>query len=133
VTDSVPVTAGLFSDDEGFHLLGSRCAACGNYHFPAATTCTYCSSEDVTPSQLSTEGVLWAWTAVTAPPPGYLGEVPFGFGVVELPEGLRVLGLLTETDPAALSDGQPMRLVRHVLGERADGTVVHTYAFEGAS
>ena len=35
-----------------------------------------------------------------APPPGYLGEVPFGFGVVELDEGLRVLGRLTESDPA---------------------------------
>ena len=54
--------------------------------------------------------MLWAWTAVTAPPPGYQGEVPFGVGVVELPEGLRVITRLTEGDPGALASGQPMEL-----------------------
>ena len=37
---------------------------------------------------------------MTAPPPGYQGEVPYGIGVVELPEGVRVITRLTESDPA---------------------------------
>ena len=57
--------------------------------------------------ELSRQGTLWAWTAVTAPPPGYQGEVPFGIGVVELPEGVRVITRLTESDPGALAEGQP--------------------------
>jgi uncharacterized OB-fold protein len=74
--------------------------------------------------ELSGTGRLWTWTAVTTAPPGYRGDVPYGFGVVELPEGLRVIGRLTESDPARLSQGQPMRVVvvpvqvdedRHVL------------------
>ena len=43
---------------------------------PAPTTC-----EEV---RLSDVGRLWAWTAVTAAPPGYEGPVPYGFGIVEL-------------------------------------------------
>jgi len=47
---------------------------------------------------------------VVTAPPGYEGPVPFGFGVVELPaDGLRVVSLLTEADPAALRLGQPVR------------------------
>lgn len=74
---------------------------------------------------LSPWGTLFAWTAVTAPPPGYQGEVPFGFGIVELSGAemgdarLRVIGRLTESDPDALTFGQPMRVVVDTLpGDR---------------
>ena len=70
---------------------------------------------------------------MTAAPPGYRGEVPFGFGVVELPEGLRVITRLTEADPAALRFGQPMRLAIVPLHADDDGTTVTTYAFEPAT
>ena len=72
---------------------------------------------------------LWAWTAVTAAPPGYEGPVPFGFGVVELErEHLRIVTRLTVADPAALTFGQPMRLVADPL-PGPDGEVI-TWAFE---
>jgi uncharacterized OB-fold protein len=69
---------------------------------------------------------------VTARPPGYDGELPFGFGVVELDDGLRVVTRLTVADPAALHFGQPMRLVADRLQTDDDGTVVLTYAFAPA-
>jgi uncharacterized OB-fold protein len=74
-----------------------------------------------TPVPLSTEGTLWSWTAVEASPPGYAGETPFGFGVVDLPaDGLRVVARLTESDPTVLHEGQPMRfLVVDLDGERS--------------
>jgi uncharacterized protein len=71
---------------------------------------------------------LWAWTAVTAAPPGYEGPVPYGFGVVELPEGVRVITRLTESDPAKLTQGQAMRLVLDPLVDDAERNVI-TYAF----
>ena len=95
----VMVREGLFTDSDPPSLLGSRCGACGSVHFPRADTCTYCATEDPEPVELSHQGTLWAWTAVTAPPPGYRGEVPYGIGVVELPEGLRVITRLTESRP----------------------------------
>ncbi len=82
--------------------------------------------------ELSRQGTLWAWTAVTAPPPGYQGEVPFGIGVVELPEGVRVITRLTESDPAALAEGQPMELRIVPLHKGDDGNDVVTYAFAPA-
>jgi uncharacterized OB-fold protein len=130
---TVPVHEGLFADGEPPRLLGSRCRACGTHHFPAHDSCPYCSAGDVERCDLSPRGELWAWTAVTAAPPGYRGEVPFGFGVVELPEGLRVLSRLTEADPARLQAGQAMVLVVVPLHVDDEGRSVTTFAFAPAA
>jgi uncharacterized OB-fold protein len=104
--------------DDG--LVGGRCAACGRSHFPAAGWCPWCGADEVDVVTLSTTGTLWAWTAVVAPPPGYEGEVPFGFGVVELPaDGLRIVTRLTEPDPSRLTLGQPVELRRVELPDGA--------------
>jgi uncharacterized OB-fold protein len=80
--------------------------------------------------ELTGNGRLWSWTAVTTAPPGYGGEVPYGFGVVELPEGLRVVARLTEADPSRLEAGQPMALVVIPIGVDAEsGRPVVTYGF----
>jgi uncharacterized OB-fold protein len=129
VGGGVVVHEGLFSAAGPPRLLGSRCDACGHHHFPRSTTCPYCAAPGAHPVELSGVGRLWAWTAVTASPPGYLGAVPYGLGVVELPEGLRVIGRLTEADPSRLVVDQPMRLVVVRLHDDDEGRSVVTYAF----
>jgi uncharacterized OB-fold protein len=116
-------------DDAGdLHLVGGYSPTSGRYHFPLLDTCPYSGATDVERVLLSRDATLWAWTAVTAAPPGYCGAVPYGFGIVELTrERLRVVGRITEPDVDALVFGQPMRVVPAVLpGE--DGDVV-TWAF----
>jgi uncharacterized OB-fold protein len=96
--------------------------------------CPYTGAEDIEPARLPDHGTLWAWTAVTAAPPGYTGPVPFGFGVVELRDGLetplRVVTRVTEADPTALELGTEMRLVADVVAVDDDGTEVVAWAFE---
>jgi hypothetical protein len=122
---------GLFGEDaEGnAFLVGGRCEACGRVQFPLASTCPACGADAIVEVQLSDHGTLWGWTAVTAPPPGSLGEVPYGFGVVELPEGLRIITRLEESDPARLVFGMRMQLVVVELGPDEDGVTVVTYSF----
>jgi uncharacterized OB-fold protein len=129
LTGLVHVRAGLFVDGDPPRLLGSRCAACGGHHFPRHETCPYCAAAPVEPVELSPTGRLWAWTAVTAPPPGYRGEIPYGFGVIELPEPLRVISRLTEADTTKLRFGQPMHLVVVDLHTDEEGRQVTSYAF----
>ncbi|MBV8235335.1 MAG: Zn-ribbon domain-containing OB-fold protein [Acidimicrobiia bacterium] len=128
---AVAVHEGLFTTDaDGApRLIGVRCVNCGRHQFPRSSLCPYCGADDVAEVLLSAEGTLWAWTAVTAPPPGYRGEVPYGFGVVELPEGLRVLTRLTESDPARLRFGQDVRLQLVRLHTDDQGRDVLTWAF----
>ena len=117
-------------DDGSIVLLGGYSPSSEKYHFPRLPACPYSGADDVQPAELSGRATLWGWTAVTAPPPGYEGPVPFGFGVVELvDEQLRIVTRLTEADPARLSFGQPVHLVVDGLHTDADGTTVVTYSF----
>jgi uncharacterized OB-fold protein len=102
--------------DGELSLIGGYSPTSDAYHFPLLDTCPYSGATDVERVVLSREGTLWAWTAVTAAPPGYEGPVPYGFGVVELMrERLRVITRLREADPSRLSFGQPLSLVRDEL------------------
>ncbi len=121
------IAPGLFELDEvgSITLVGGWSHLSGHHHFPLGPVCPFTGADDVERVLLPRDGRLWAWTAVTHPPPGYAGPVPYGFGVVELDAiGLRVVTRLTEPDPARLVEGQRMTLVTDDLG---DG--VATWAF----
>jgi uncharacterized protein len=119
---------GLFESaaDGSIALTGGYSPTSGKYHFPLLDTCPYSGARDVQKVTLSRDATLWAWTAVTAAPPGYAGPVPYGFGVVELVhEQLRVITRLRESDPTRLEFGQPLTLV---TDELPDGVVTWAFA-----
>lgn len=124
---SRPVAPELFTIEPPA-LLGGGCTGCGELHFPRLDHCPYCGAEAVEPVQLADHGTLWGWTTVTAAPPGFVGEVPYGFGIVELPGGLRVVTRLSLPDDS-WTFGQAMRLRAVELGVDADGELVTTWEF----
>ncbi len=69
------------------------------------------------------------YTAVAKNPPGYRGRVPYGFGVVELSEGIRIVSRLTESRVDRLAIGMPMRLVLEEIFTNDAGDVVVGWAF----
>ena len=74
-------------------LLASLCRACGRAEFPRRTTCPACGA-DADLALLRGPARLTVSTAVLAQPPGSKVEAPYGVGVAEFPQGLRVIGLL---------------------------------------
>ena len=113
---------GLFElDADGtITLIGGYSPTSGQFHFPLLDTCPYSGATDVERVLLSRDATLWAWTAVTAAPPGYDGPVPYGFGVVELVARAVCASSrdCASRIPAQLSFGQPMTLVADELPER---------------
>jgi uncharacterized protein len=101
----VPAIEGWFTlGDEGAPaLLGSRCAVCGTYAFPAETQfCRNpdCVSQEFETVALSRRGRIWSYTdARYQPPPPYVAAdpyVPFCLAAVELAaEKLVVMGQVT--------------------------------------
>lgn len=130
--ERVPVHPALFTADGGA-LLGARCPDCARWQFPAAADCPYCGGAACAAQPLGRRGTLYLFTAVHARPPGYHGALPFGLGVVELPEGLRVIARLTECDPARLTPGMPVQLVVVPLHVDDAGREVVSYAFAPAA
>ena len=122
---------GLFTmpDDPGAaRLLGGYCGACTRVTFPVQALCPYCGADACEPRTLGAEGVVEVCTTVTNRPPGYEGPLPFGFGVVELPDGIRIVARLREPD--RVHPGMPVRFTLDHLGRDSDGNDLVTYAFE---
>jgi len=86
---------------------------------------------------LSRRGTLYSFTVQRfKPPPPYKGPepfVPYGVGMIELPEGLRVTAVLEEGDPARLQVGMEMELVVASLFEDAEGNEVLGYKFRSVN
>lgn len=102
----VPIIEGLFTwPSDKPQLIASKCKKCGTVMFPKAAFCSnpVCEKkrENVEVVQLSNTGTLWTYTQqVYAPPAPFKKEPfePYGIAMVDTPEGLRVLGILTTND-----------------------------------
>jgi len=127
----IPLREGLFSlaaDGRSGRLQASRCDGCRRHSFPAQSTCPYCGSEACPTIELGSRGVLEVCTTVVNRPPGYEGPMPFGFGVVELPEGLRIIARIQR--PQQAHPGGRVSLVFETLTTDEQGREIVTYAFQ---
>jgi uncharacterized OB-fold protein len=95
----LPIREDLFktplSPLEQVTLIGSECKDCSEISLGKRQTCSNCGGKDLEEIPLSRKGKLWTYTIIRHKPPGdYRGPdpfTPFGLGLVELPEGIRVL------------------------------------------
>jgi uncharacterized OB-fold protein len=125
--------------DESPQLIGSRCGDCSATTFPTQDLCPRCSHSSMTEVKLPRSGTLVAWTTQGFPPgapyAGPTGDdfVPFGVGLVQLGDVIRVEGRLTENDPAKLEFGQAVELTMIPFTTDADGNEIVTFAFQPVS
>ena len=119
---------------ENVRLLGSKCSDCGEVFFGKLATCQQCQSSNMESIILSRNGTLYSYTVVRNRPPGdYKGPdnpfQPFSSGLVELPEGVRILSVLDcGVDEAKI--GMKLELSILELYEDQEGRSVLTYKFK---
>ncbi|MEV6337782.1 OB-fold domain-containing protein [Nocardia vinacea] len=125
--------------DEDFRLVGGSCGECGATVFPIQDLCPRCSRQSIEPTTLPRNGTLVAWTTQGfLPGAPYLGDetpktfVPFGVGLVQLDDVIRIEGRLTENDPDKLEFGMEVVLTTVPLGTDPEGNEVLTFAFQPA-
>ena len=135
-TRRIPVVEGAFAETaDGPRLLGSRCLACRTSYFPKAPVCRNpaCAEKQVEEVPLSPRGTLWSYTiqCYKPPPPARLDDpfVPYGLGLVDLPEGIRILGMISTDRPEELRVGQEVELVLETLYHNDEGDEVITWKF----
>ena len=123
----------------GVRLLGTKCSACGEVTLGASASCANCCGTSVEAIALSPRGKLWTYTVIRNRPPGdYRGPEPFasyGVGLVELPDGIRVLSPLGG-DLDGFTIGAEMVFEAYCLYRDAQGSEVIAFRFvpaEGGS
>jgi uncharacterized OB-fold protein len=124
---------------EHAQLIGSRCDACGATTWPKQDRCPRCSGPNMSELLLPRRGTLVAWTTQGFVPklPYAGGETaetfkPFGVGLVQLGDDVRVEARLTENEPAKLRFGMDVELTFVPFYVDDDGTGIITWAFAPA-
>jgi uncharacterized protein len=85
-----------------------RCRACGALRHPPGPLCTRCGSPDRGHVVASGRGTVFSFVVHHHPPvPGK--QLPLVIVLVELEEGVRMLGELHDVDPGSVEIGQPVR------------------------
>ncbi len=120
---------------EQVRLKGTKCRNCGEAFLGKRIGCENCGSEDLEPIILSNRGKLYSFTIIEIQPPAdYKGPrdpfVPFGIGLVELPEGCRIVARLTVNKPENLEVEADLELVVDKLYEDAEGNEVMSFKFK---
>ncbi len=118
-------------------LIGAKCQDCACITFPAQGSCARCGSLSMEEHLLPRRGTLWTYTTQNFLPkePYASGETPetfkpYGVGLVQLGDDVRVEGRLTTADTDVLEIGMEMELVIVPFRTDADGTEVMIYAFK---
>ena len=126
---------GALSDLSAVHLCGSLCGKCGETALGQSELCANCGHDDVRPISLSDEGSLYTFTVVRHRPPGnYQGPAefkPFGIGLIELKEGLRVMAPVSQPIDD-LCIGMKLRFRPYVLRVNDEGKEVVAFEYQSA-
>ena len=92
-------------------LVVPRCAACDRWIWQPAPLCPSCGTPDPVWTEVPGAGVVVSWTVIHPPVlPAWADDVPFTVLLVELAEGVRMIGRLVDTEPSELSIGAPVTL-----------------------
>jgi len=136
-TAQVNAVEGLFAQTAaGPRLLGSRCHGCQTAYFPRSKACHNpdCTGTDMRDAEFGPKGTLWsvALQNYPPPPPAIVPEPysPYAVGLVDMPEGLRVLGRLETDDPQGVAVGGDVELVISALGKSESGEDVVSWQWK---
>ena len=109
-------------------LKGSRCERCGSVDFPTGPYCKGCLSSNPKEIELSRHGVLYSFSYARVCAKGF--TLPYVFGYVDLPEGIRIYSQLEPADPAKFHAGMDVELTMGQICQEKDGTEIWGYKFQ---
>jgi hypothetical protein len=84
-----------------WEIYAYRCKRCGQLHYPYRMVCKQCGKnayDEFDPIPLPKKGKLLTFTTVYALPPDF-SVAKLGLGMVELENGMRIIGQLKIPDP----------------------------------
>ncbi len=92
-------------------LVIQKCSECGTFRYPPRPMCPSCSSMEYGSEPASGRAKVWSWV-IAHPPvlPAFADRVPYNVVVVELEEGVRMVGNAVECDNEDLHDGMAVEV-----------------------
>ena len=116
--------------DRYYRMLGSKCEGCGSEYFPSVNVCRKCRSTVLIEVEMPKDGKLLSYTLQKESLSGFEDQEPMVFGLVELSNGVRVLGQLVDLPYETLKVGNRVRAVfRKIRTDGESGQIYYGYKF----
>ena len=98
-------------------FLVPRCRACGATRWPPGPMCPECQSTETDWLDSSGRGTVYSWIVATHPvDPVLVDQVPYVVALVDLEEGVRVVGNVEGCDPGEVTAGMAVELFFEEVG-----------------
>ena len=116
--------------DRYYRLIGSRCKECKSEFFPPVYSCRKCSSTDISDEEMPRRGKILTYTVQYESLSGFEDQEPLVLGIVELSNGVKVLGQIVDTPVDQLKIGTTVKAVfRKVQAGQDSGQIFYGYKF----
>jgi uncharacterized protein len=119
VADHVVTLKRFFEEVRAGRLSGIQCGKCGELAIPPKEFCPTCQEQNWTPVPLGGGGSIASFTVIRVAPRGRGAEAPYAIAVVQLDEGISLLGRIVDIPFESLRSGLPVRFRPLVTGEQA--------------
>jgi uncharacterized protein len=116
------------------HLKGTRCNSCDEVFMGQVIGCANCGGENMKEVVLNDHGFLYTYSVIQHPPPGdYKGHkdpyIPFVEGLVELPDGIRIVAPILECEPDDAKINMPLKLKVYDFFKDEEGNDVVAFSY----
>lgn len=110
-----------------YNLVGVRCMACNEKHFPPRLVCHGCGSEALESFRFTGSGIVVSYTIIQTAPSGFEGAVPYCIALIKLDEGPTISAELIDADNAAI--GKSVKLAFRKQGESKNDVIHYGFKF----
>lgn len=110
-----------------YNLVGVRCTACGEKHFPPRLICLGCGSDAPEPFRFAGSGAVVSYTIIQTAPSGFEGAVPYCIALIKLDEGPTISAELIDFGNAAI--GKRVKLAFRKQGKSKNGVIHYSFKF----
>lgn len=117
MSDDLLTLKHFFDEARQGRLVALRCGECGELAIPPKEFCPSCQKRAWSTVSLRGEGAVVSFTVVRVAPRGHAGDVPYAVAVVQLAEGVSLLGRVVGIPLDALRVGLPVKFSPIVAGE----------------
>ena len=115
---------------ERYRLEAEKCKKCGAIQFPNRLICPVCQAREFEPVKLSGKGKIHTYTIIRMGPPGFTDIAPYAVAVVELDEGVKIMGQVADCNPEDLKTGDRVTSkFRRMQEDGKTGMIQYCYKF----
>lgn len=113
-----------------YRLEANRCPKCGITFFPPRLICPDCRGKKLEKAILADRGKVATHTIIRVPPRQFVDQAPYAVGIVELDDGVKLMGQIVDCDFEQIKIGQRVKIeFRKIYTDGESGILCYGYKF----